>query len=60
MQKSSPEFSAVFGLENGLDFADALHHASYFECENVASFDDKKFAKRLNRLAILPQVTVPK
>jgi predicted nucleic-acid-binding protein len=51
---------AIFGLEKNLDFADALHHASYFECENVASFDDKKFAKRLNRLAILPQVIVPK
>ena len=51
---------AVFGLENNLDFADALHHASYFECKNVASFDDRKFARRLNRLAILPPVIVPK
>ena len=51
---------AVFGLENKLDFADALHHASYYECENVASFDDKKFARRLNRLAILPKIIIPK
>lgn len=50
---------AVHGLENGLDFADVLHHANYHECETMASFDDKKFARRLNQLATLPRVIVP-
>jgi len=51
---------AIFGLEKKLDFADALHHSSYYQCKNVASFDDKKFARRLNRLDILPKVIIPK
>lgn len=30
----------------GLDLADALHHASYRDCDAMASFDDRKFARR--------------
>jgi len=51
--------NAMSGLEQGLDFADALHHASYRSCESVASFDDKKFAHRINKLGIMPRVFVP-
>jgi predicted nucleic-acid-binding protein len=43
----------------GLDFADALHHASYRTCDSIASFDDKKFAQRARRLGLSPRVTVP-
>ncbi|MBK8184612.1 MAG: type II toxin-antitoxin system VapC family toxin [Candidatus Competibacteraceae bacterium] len=43
----------------GLDLADALHHASYRDCERVASFDDRKFARRVRRLGLLPVVTIP-
>jgi len=43
----------------GLDFADALHHASYRDCENIASFDDRKFARRARRLGLSPRVVVP-
>ena len=46
--------------EAGLDFADALHHASYRECTVMASFDDKKFARRAKRLGLKPLVRVPK
>ncbi len=51
---------AISCLSDGLDFADALHHANYHECESMASFDDKKFARRLNKLSIMPRVIVPK
>ncbi len=51
---------AVANFEAGFDFADALHHASYINCDNVASFDDKKFAKRATRLGLNPAVIVPK
>ncbi len=43
----------------GLEFADAIHHASYRSCESIASFDDKKFARRARRLGLSPSVTVP-
>lgn len=43
----------------GLDFADALHLASYAGCTAVASFDDKKFARRAQRAGLVPRVVVP-
>jgi predicted nucleic-acid-binding protein len=43
----------------GLEFADALHHASYRSCESIASFDDKRFARRVRRLGLSPRVVVP-
>lgn len=51
---------SVSCLIEGIDFADALHHASYFQCESMASFDDKRFARRLNKIALMPRVIVPK
>ena len=51
---------ALSGIEVGLDFADALHHASYTECASMASFDDRKFARRAARLGLAPPVLVPK
>ncbi len=44
----------------GLDFADALHHASYRACKSMFTFDDRKFARRAKRLALIPNVNVPK
>jgi predicted nucleic-acid-binding protein len=41
----------------GLDLADALHHASYRDCDGMASFDDRKFARRVRRMGLLPAVT---
>jgi predicted nucleic-acid-binding protein len=51
---------AVANFESGFDFADALHHASYISCDTVASFDDKKFARRAMRIGLNPAVIVPK
>lgn len=42
----------------GVDVADALHHASYKACAGVATFDDRKFARRAKRLGLAPAVTV--
>ena len=51
---------AITGLQDGLDFADALHHANYQDCEAMASFDDRKFARRVKRLGLAPRVIIPK
>lgn len=50
---------AVAVFEHGFDFADALHHASYRECSEMASFDDKKFVRRANRLGLKPPTIIP-
>lgn len=44
----------------GLDFADALHHATYAGCEAMASFDDRRFARRVKKLALIPNVMIPR
>lgn len=44
----------------GLDFADALHHASYADCSSVATFDDRGFARRSGKLNLQPPVNVPR
>lgn len=49
---------ALSTCEAGIDFADGLHHASYRECEAVATFDDKRFARRARRLNMAPVVQV--
>lgn len=51
---------AIAGLGDGLDFADALHHAHYQDCDAMASFDDRKFARRVKRLGLAPRVMIPK
>lgn len=50
---------AIAGLTDGLDFADALHHAYYQDCEAMASFDDRKFARRVKKLGLAPRVVIP-
>lgn len=49
---------ALSNCEAGIDFADALHHASYRSCTSVASFDDRKFARRAKKLGLAPAVVV--
>jgi len=51
---------AVRNHSAGLDFADALHHASYSECASVASFDDRCFARRAKKLSLVPAVRIPR
>jgi hypothetical protein len=43
----------------GLEFADALHLTSYRDCDRMASFDDRKFARRAKRMNLAPHVFVP-
>lgn len=49
---------ALANNDAGVDFADALHHASYKACAGVATFDDRKFARRARKLGMAPTVTV--
>jgi predicted nucleic-acid-binding protein len=50
---------ALSAFEQGLDFADALHQASYHGCTSIASFDDKKFARRVARMNLNPSIIIP-
>lgn len=50
---------ALRNYASGLDFADALHHASYGACSVMASFDDRRFARRAKRLGLIPPAGVP-
>lgn len=50
---------ALSNADAGLDFADALHHASYKTCASVATFDDRRFARRAKKLGLAPAVTLP-
>lgn len=49
---------AIDALEDGFDFADALHHASYRQCSQVATFDDRKFSRRAMARSWKPPVKV--
>jgi len=49
---------AIAALADGFDFADALHHASARHCSSMATFDDKKFARRATSRAWKPAVKV--
>lgn len=51
--------NALAQCQAGLDLADALHHASYNTCESMATFDDRKFARRAKRLGLMPRVVMP-
>ena len=48
--------NATGNLRRGLDFADALHHASSRACEAFLTFDARRFAGKARRLAITPPV----
>lgn len=50
---------AVANSECGLDFADALHLACYRSCSEMASFDDRKFARRARKMGLSPSIVVP-
>lgn len=45
--------------KDGLDFADALHLSASSHCTEFVSFDDRRFARRANRLGLKPHVVVP-
>jgi predicted nucleic-acid-binding protein len=56
--RSSVEQALSHGTA-GIDFADALHHASYRSCKAMASFDDRKFARRARKIGLVPTVMIP-
>lgn len=59
LEDESQVADAVDGYERGLDFADALHLAACHRCEDFATFDNKRFARRAQRLRRKPPVIVP-
>ena len=60
LEDASAIQQAIHNLQAGFDFADALHHASYKDCQAVASFDNKKFANRAKNMGLSPLVFIPK
>ena len=58
-QLDQAQLAALQDHVGGLDFADALHLRASAACEALASFDDRKFARRAKRLKLHPPVTVP-
>jgi predicted nucleic-acid-binding protein len=46
-------------LGQGMDFADALHLAGSVHCDTLYTFDDRRFARRAQRLHLAPKVVVP-
>jgi len=50
---------ALKSHSEGLDFADALHLHASSHCTEFMSFDDKRFARRVNRLGLSPRVSIP-
>jgi predicted nucleic-acid-binding protein len=50
---------ALSNREAGPELADDLYHARYRDCDSVAWFDDKKFARRARCLGLAPRVMVP-
>lgn len=45
---------------DGLDFADALHLARTAHCVQFVTFDERRFARRVQHLTELPAVVVPR
>lgn len=50
---------ALDAARQGLEFPDALHWALSVECEGLATFDDKGFARKARKLGLKPAVVVP-
>jgi predicted nucleic-acid-binding protein len=50
--------AAIESYRAGLDFADALHHASAHSCEQFLTFDDRGFARPATRMKLQPKVVL--
>lgn len=50
---------ALSHCDVGIDLADGLHHASYRACASMASFDDRRFARRAKKMGLAPAVILP-
>ena len=51
--------AALDAAQQGIDFADALHHAASTACDVMLTFDDRAFARRATKLKMKPAVRVP-
>lgn len=51
---------AITALAQGFDFADALHHASCRHCTSMATFDDRRFARKADAARWKPAVKLLK
>lgn len=51
--------TAVVGCRAGLEFPDALHLAASGACSAFLTFDDRKFARRAQRLNLTPVCEIP-
>lgn len=51
--------TAVLWSRDGLEFPDALHLAASGACSAFLTFDDRKFARRAQRLNLTPTCEIP-
>ena len=51
---------AIAGCRAGLEFADALHLVASKQCNAFVTFDDRKFARRAQRLNLMTSCEIPK
>lgn len=50
---------ALRHCRQGVDFADALHHAASHACSEMLTFDDRNYARRATKLGLKPPVRLP-
>ena len=48
--------AALRHCRDGVDFADALHHAASHACTELLTFDDRRYVRRAARLGLRPPV----
>lgn len=48
--------AALRHYRGGVDFADALHHAACQACDQMLTFDDRRYVRRAARLGLKPPV----
>lgn len=59
VEESDRVVRALDLLGQGMDFADALHLAGAGHCQALYTFDDRRFARRAQRLHLVPKVIAP-
>lgn len=51
--------TAITWCRGGIEFPDALHLAASGECSAFLTFDDRRFARRAQRLGLTPNCEIP-
>jgi predicted nucleic-acid-binding protein len=59
VEEAGRAVQALALLGQGMDFADALHLAGSTHCDALYTFDDRRLARRAQRLDASPRVIVP-